>query len=114
MKRIVAIVLALSLAACATYKNPITKSRVDALDASWGGALSLADGYYDACERRLIAPSCRTNVDKMHRAAEPIHEKVKMAREYALNPTISQKDLILIASDAVNGFKVLQMELGVK
>ena len=50
----------------------------------------------------------------MQAAAKPIHGKVKKAQEYAKNPTISAVDLINIAQDAVNDFKLLQMELGVK
>lgn len=115
MKRIIlSLMLALTVSACGTYKNPLSPSRMDLVDASWGAALSLANGYYDSCQRRLIAPTCRTVVATMQRAAGPIHAKIKKARAFARNPTLSNIDLIEVASDAVNDFKLLQSDLGVK
>lgn len=107
MRKFITIILALGLTACATIPNPITKSRVDILDAGWGSTLSLADGYYDACDKRLIPPDCRTNVAKMQKIAPLVEAKVVKAREYAKNPSISAVDLIDVASDAVNDFKLL-------
>lgn len=113
-KLILFTVLALGLSACATFQNPLSPSRMDALNASWGTALSLANGYYQSCERRIIPQSCRTVVARMQVAVRPIHAKVLRARAFAKNPTISTIDLINVASDAVNDFKLLQSEMGVR
>ncbi len=114
MKKIVAIVLAFSLSACATFQNPVSQSRVDALNASWGAALALANAYRDSCVQRLIPPVCRTVVVKMQQAAIPVQAAVRKARLFSQNPTTSTVDLVQAASDAVNDFKVLQMQYGVK
>lgn len=114
MKQIAAILFALSLSACATFTNPVTQSRVDALNASWGAALSLANGYRDACVQRLIPPVCRTVVVKMQQAAIPVQAAVRKARAFATSQTTTTIDVIQAASDAVNDFKVMQMEYGVK
>ena len=114
MKRIAILVLALSLAACATIQNPVSQGRVDALNASWGAVLAIAAGYHDACAQRLIPPDCRPIVVKMQQAAIPVQAAVRRARLFAKNPTTSTVDLVQAASDAVNDFKVLQMQLGVK
>lgn len=112
--RALALTAIIGLAACASISNPFTQSRIDTLNASWGAALVVADGYYSTCEKRLIPSSCRTVVNKMQSAASIVHPKVKKAREYAKNPTISSTDLIAIASSAVDDFKNLQTTLGVK
>lgn len=95
---------------------PITRAQVDTLNASWGAALTIADGYRDACAARLIASSCRTIVQRMQAAARPIHERVKRVRLLARNPnpTVNLSDVIREVSDAVNDFKVWQMERGVR
>ena len=115
MKKFVSVLFfSLALASCATLQNPLTKSRMDAIDASWGGALALANGYYDSCEKRLIPSRCRTVVSQMQRIAPTIENKILKARQFANNPTISNIDLIEAASDAINDFKVYQMSNGVK
>lgn len=115
MKRIfISALLALSLAACATIQNPVTQSSIDAVNNSWGVALSLANAYADSCRKRLIPSSCRTVVLKMQQAAPPVQTAVLRARAFAKNPTISSVDLVQAASNAVNDFKLLQMENGVR
>lgn len=124
-KLVIAIALSLSLGACAQLQKtadflttgvtiPVKQQTVDTLNASWGAALAVADGYREACVARVIPPSCRTVVKRMQAAAGPIHAAVKRARMLALNPNINATEVIRIASDAVNDFKILQMEMGVK
>lgn len=108
------LVLALLVAGCATVPNPVTQSRMDVVNASWGGALALMVAYRDSCAQRLLPPSCRTVVFKMQAAAPPVQNAVIRARAFAANPQISSTDLIEVASNTVNDFKVLQMTLGVK
>lgn len=114
MKKIILLVFSLGLSACATFQNPVTQSRVDALNSSWGAALALADGYADSCRQRLIPPGCRAVVLRMQKAAIPVQTAVIKARVFSQNPTTSTVDLVQAASDAVNDFKVMQMEYGVK
>lgn len=112
--RKVALFLAVAVSACTTIQNPVTRSRLDAVEASYGAALALANAYRDSCAQRLIPPSCRPIVVKIQKAAVPVQSAMVKARAFAANPTITNVDLIQAASDAVNDFKVLQMELGVK
>ena len=97
-----------------TWQNPVTQSRIDKVNAGWGTALSLANGYRETCIQRIIPSSCREVVRKMQAVVPSIHAKVVRARAFAKNPTISTIDLVQVASDAVNDFKVMQMQLGVK
>ena len=114
MKKLIVLAFCLVLPSCVTYQNPLTQSRMDALTASWGTALVVAANYRDACDQRLIPPSCRPIVIRIQQAAIPAQAAYKRAVEFSKNPAISQQDLVQAASDAVNDFKVLQMTLGVK
>jgi len=122
MKRIIAIAaLGLLLSGCVngrtifgSWQNPVTQSRIDLVNASWGTALSLANGYRETCAQRIIPSSCRTVVAKMQAVVPTIQAKVVRARAFAKNPTISAIDLVQVASDAVNDFKVMQMQFGVQ
>lgn len=112
MKRFIAIAFALVLAGCVT--NPITKFRVDALTASWGAALALGNGYYDACERRVIPQTCRTVVARLQGIAPTVQAKVTAAQNFAMRSSVSAVDLIAVAESAVNDFKAIQAQLGVR
>ena len=114
MRRFLPLVLAFALAGCATFQNPVTRSGIDALNASWGATLTILNGYRDSCERRIIPPSCRTVVAELQRAGRPVHAAVKRAREFAKNPRISTVDLVRAASDALNDFKLVMMQYGVQ
>lgn len=104
----------LFLSACSTIQNPLTPSRMDKVDASWGAALAVANGYYDSCEKRLINQKCRTIIAEMQRVVPVIETKILKARQFSENPTISSIDLISVASDAINDFKLYQADHGVK
>jgi hypothetical protein len=114
MNRIAALFLAFALAGCASIPNPVTQVRVDALNASWGASLAVFNGYYDTCERRIIHQSCRTVVAKIKRVAPSVQAKVTAARNFATKPTLTSVDLVVIAEQAVDDFKKLQADLGVK
>lgn len=108
------LILAFLVAGCGTVPNPVTRSRIDTLNASWGLTLAVANGYYDTCERRLIAPTCRTYVAYMQSVVPVVQKKVERAREFAKNPSVSPIDLINVASDAVNDLKIYMSDHGVK
>lgn len=114
MRKAIVLVFALLLVGCASLPNPVTQSRMDAVNASWGGALALMVAYKDACAQRLMPSSCRTVVQKMQVAAVPVQTAVMRARAFALNPQISSTDLVEVASSIVSDFKVLQLTYGVK
>lgn len=123
MKKLLPIMLlATSLGGCAQLQsffnsggvpNPLTQTRVDTINASWGAALTVTNGYTDACRQRLIPSSCRTVVYKLQNAAVPVQKRV-VAMRGAVGVTLTGVDLYSLASDAINDYKVLQMQLGVK
>lgn len=119
-RALIALALVGTLAGCATYnpftsvQNPITQSRVDTLNATWGAALALANGYKKTCVQRLIPQTCRGIVQKMQAAVPIVQAKVVSARNFSAKPTLSVVDLIGVAERAVDDFKTLQSNLGVK
>lgn len=122
MKRLVIVIAALSLASCAQLgdfiagrtPNPVTQSRLDSVESTWGIALSAAAAYKDTCVRGIIPRSCRDVVQKMQIAAVPVQSAIVRARAYAKQPTIGATDLIEEARQAVEGYKTLQTQYGVK
>ena len=114
MKKLLILTLALGLSACATIQNPLTQSRLNTINASWGAALALGANYRDACASRIIPPSCRPIVVKMQQAAIPVHAAVKAANTTALGGTVNAAQLVDAASNAINDYKVLQMTYGVQ
>ncbi len=117
MKKLIVIALAISLGGCALFQNfanPLTRSRLDTINASWGAALAIAANYHDACAQRLIPPSCRPIVVRLQAAAIPAQAAVKRANAASITATTNAAQLIELASDAINDFKVLQMTYGVK
>lgn len=112
MRIIFAALLALSLTACATFTNPINRARLDTLDATWGAALAVFNGYKDACAKRLIPSSCRTNVITAQKVVPVVQAKVNSARSFALKSSLSTFDLVAVAEGAVADFKQLQTRLG--
>lgn len=106
--------LALFVSGCAAHiPNPITGSRLDIVNASWGATLAIAVNYRDACAERLIPPSCRTIVPRLQRAAMPVQAQVDKANQASTRSTVNAAELVSYASDAINDFKILLMELGV-
>ena len=116
-KLLLPMLLALTVSGCALFKdiaNPITQSRLDTINASWGAALAIAANYRDACAQRLIPASCRTVVPKLQNSAIVAQAAVNRANQASLSPTTNAAQLLELASDAINDFKVLQMTYGVK
>lgn len=112
--RKLALAFCLVLGGCATYANPLTPSTVDTINASWGATLALGANYRDACANRLIPPSCRPIVRKLQVAAIPVQTAVKTANQASLVGSVNINSLVQAASDAINDYKTLQMQYGVK
>lgn len=119
MKKLIALALALSLGGCAngfnplSFTNPLTTSRIDVINASWGATLALGANYRDACSNRLIPPSCRPIVVRLQAAALPVQAAVRAANQASLNGTTNAIALVNAAGDAINDYKTLQMTYGV-
>lgn len=116
-KLFIAPALAIALASCATpatIQNPLTQSRLDTINASWGATLAIAANYRDACAQRLIPPSCRTIVLKLQTTAIAVQAVVHRVNTASVSKTINAVQLVEMASDAINDFKLLQMQYGVK
>lgn len=116
-----ALLLILSLAGCAglpppfnSFANPLTASTVTGVNASWGGALALAANYRDACANRMIPPSCRPIVVKLQQWAIAPQAAVSAMNKAAVGGNVNIVSLTQAASDAVNDYKTLQMQYGVK
>lgn len=117
MKKLGAILIALALSGCALFQsaiNPITQSRVDTINASWGATLALGANYHDACAQRLIPPSCRPIVLQLQPAAIPVQAAVNTMNKAAIGGTTTLATLAQTASDAINDYKTLQMQYGIK
>ena len=114
MKLVLSLFLALALSACGTFQNPITRGNIDALNAAWGATLTVLNGYRDACERRIIPSDCRTKVEELKRIGKPVQMAVLRARDFAKNPQISATNLVIVAMDALNDFKVVMSQYGVR
>lgn len=119
MKRfILLLALALPLGACAMlpqYNNPLKPNTFAAVQNSYGAALAVFVNYREACAQRLIPQTCRTAVQTL----QPYIRKAEGARQAALNfiaryPKLDATKVIFAMQDAVNDFKVVQMEAGIR
>ena len=109
------LVLAFLVAGCASVPNPLTSGRLDTINASWGATLALGANYRDACAARIIPPSCRPIVVRLQQAAIPVQASVKAANSAALSGgTINAGAILDAASNAINDYKLLQMQYGIK
>lgn len=120
MKRIIfALLLTLPLAGCwnpfGSIENPLNKTSLVAVEASYGSALSIASGYKDACARKTIPPSCRSVVKSLQNADNYAYGQIKVARDFIkANPTVDASVVISTAQQAVRAFQDAQTANGVK
>lgn len=107
MRIIAAIILSVSLAACATIKN-ITPTTLADLESVYGAAEAIAVGYRDSCDNRLLPPSCRMIVPAVQKYGAMAQEKVLAARKFvAENPTVDASAQVAIAFAAVKQLKAV-------
>jgi hypothetical protein len=117
MRKLIPIILALALAACATtsVKNPFGPPSLDAVEAAYGATYALAVGYHDACAARQIPPSCRPIVVKLQKAGQTAQGALVQARDFVdHNPTINPATVIAQATAAVDLFTATAALYGVK
>lgn len=116
MNRILfSVVVALTLTACATIKNPISKAQLDPVEASLGTGYTLLAEYRDLCAARQIPVTCRTRVPKLQLAATQAQGALIKARDLVDNhPEIDASTAISLATSAVSGFRSLLITYGVK
>jgi len=114
MRRLIPVLLALALAGCASIVNPLTQSRLDTINASWGATLAISANYRDACAQRLIPPSCRQIVVRIQQAAIPVQAAVQAANRASVGGQLNAVALVESASQIINDYKLLQMQYGIK
>lgn len=121
MKKLAVIVLAFTLASCATVRNPVTQTDLATVEAGYGVALSLAVAY-----RHL--PLCRTGttaslsnvcarrsvVVKLQQADRSVQTALSGARNFIKNnPTLSAGTFISAAQAALASFQAIEATYGV-
>ncbi len=117
MKRfLVAALIALSLGACATVKNPITSSQLATIESSYGVVLSGAVAYRNRprCTKMAlesVSNICarRSIVLRMQAADRTAQVALGRARAFVTNnPTLDASSLLQAAQDAVSIFAAIQ------
>ena len=117
MKRFLAIgLIALSLGACATIKNPITNSQLATIESSYGVVLSGAVAYRNRprCTKTAlesVSNICarRSIVLRMQAADRTAQVALGRARAFVTNnPTLDASSLLQAAQDAVSIFAAIQ------
>lgn len=114
MKKIAILLFALSLSACTSFANPFTANSLSAINESWGATLALGANYRDACANRLIPPACRPIVVKLQSAAIPVQAAVKAANAASIGGSANVSSFIATAGQAIDNYKALQTQYGVK
>jgi len=123
MKKFLAICfLTIALGGCSTVQgllngevNPIGTQSLAAVEASYGTALSVANGYKQACANGAITGSCRTVVVTMQNADRYAYAQILVARNFVKNnPNIDATVVISTAQAAVAAFQQVQSQNGVK
>lgn len=138
MNRIVIVLLGVTLASCAnipaldpsgrsvleggkSFVAPITnplvtkKSEFNIVNNSFGGALAVFVNFRDACADRLLPPACRTAVQKTVPYLRKAQGTRNAARFFVKKyPKLDARNVVEAFRDAVNDFKVIQMEQGIQ
>lgn len=112
------IILSLSfafwLAACGTIPNPVSRTELAAVEATYGSALALMVGYRNSCAQKLIPPSCRPIVAKLQAANVVAKAAIDNVHAFVKNnPTVNAGTLIAAAQDAVSAFRAVESQNGV-
>ncbi len=120
-KLLLACLVALPLAACASMPNPFTSianplgtTQLGTIESAYGVALSAAVAYHDVCVKRIIPPSCRPIVLQLQQKARLVQGAIVAARGVAKNPTLDAVSAIATAQQALNDFQNFQAANGVK
>ena len=126
MKRIIPILLALSLAGCAngkivnpfaSFTNPATKDHLAEIEAGYGAAASLALGFRNACANGNLPTSinCKPIVKQIQNADNYAYAQIMVARTFVKNnPTVDASVILSTAQNAVAAFQQAEAANGVK
>ena len=102
------------VSACTTLQNPLTPTRLAAIESSYGIALSAAVGYRNACARKALPSSCRGIVAHMQSASRVAQARVLELRAFVRNnPELDAGALIAAAQSSVQAFRDIQAVYGV-
>lgn len=120
MRKILLVVLTLSLAGCAnganpfaSITNPVSSTNLYEGDLVYDGALKSFNKLKDLCARRVISSKCRTYVKQ----AQALIPKVEAARQtaeqfIAANPTIDATSVVSAFTTLVSKFGTSVTQLG--
>ena len=126
MKRIIPLLLVLSLGGCvngqifnpfASFTNPATKDRLAELEAGYGAAASLALGFRNACAAGNLPVSinCKPIVKQIQNADNYAYAQIVVARTFVKNnPTVDASVVLSTAQNAVAAFRQAEAANGVK
>jgi hypothetical protein len=121
MKKILIIIVALSLSACATIRNPITTNQLATVESAYGIALSIAVAYRNTrlCKRNEVPTfsnicAQRSVLLKLQVADRNVQIALAKARLFIRdNPTLDAYDLIQGAQIALDAFKAIEQQHGI-
>ncbi len=117
MKRLlISIVLALSLTACASIQNPVSRTTLVTTESAYGVALSAAVAYRKLCADKAIArATCAPVVARLQAADRKVQLALSNLRVFVKNnPTIDAVSLITAVKDAVDDFQAIANQNGVR
>lgn len=115
MKKIIVLVLALSLGACTSFNNFFHKSQLAEIEAAYGIALVLANSYGDLCKKKVIPQTCWVVVKQLQAADRKAEIALDTANDFVRkNPTLNAVTLVSAAQDALASFQQIEAMNGVK
>ncbi len=116
MKRLAILVLALSLTACASMQNPVSRNTLVTAESGYGVVLSAAVAYRKLCADKAIARAkCAPVVASLQAADRKVQVALKNLRAFVKNnPTVDATSLIIAVKDAVDDFQAIASVNGVK
>lgn len=113
---LVAVVLSVSLSACAvlnTMKNPISRTQLVEIESAYGLVLSAVVAYRNSCARKAIPPSCRPIVVRLQQADRVAQASITALRNFVRNnPELNAPALVQAAWQAVEDFKTIAAASG--
>lgn len=113
---LVAMVLAVSLSACAalnTMRNPVSRTALVEIESAYGLVLSGAVAYRNSCARKTIPPSCRPIVVRLQGADRVAQASITALRNFVRNnPELNAPALVQAAWQAIEDFKAIAAASG--
>lgn len=121
MKKLLIVVLALCLSACASIRNPITTNQLAVVESAYGVALSIAVAYHNTrlCKKDELPTfsnvcAQRSVIVKLQSADKNVQIALIRARSFIRdNPTLDAFDVIQAAQIAVDAFKAIEQQYAV-